>query len=235
MKMILLRKPSFEFKNIDVKFPIYKFTQRSYAEKFLSDGSLRLNTLFYYTDLEQCRMSQGDASEGFINPINDTSLDDEAFQGTYYTTLSQNQWTYCATKNPDFIPDEGFKADCRFTITNEDFFLEISKVLAGLIAGAGLKEMIYYDKTKQWRGDKNMFAGFAKDKSFAFQEEIRCCWEPLGYKQYTDLPVDKGFHPSRMHETAHAIEYRKRENERVKFIDLKIPAAIPYVTDLKNI
>ena len=169
-------------KRIDssIKFPLYRFTKKVWADRFFQTGELRLGTLFDYAKNESYGDAIHDRHEGYYIYIKYDNTPSGAPELRF--TLARNNLLLCASTdyNEEFY--EKFDADCCIVIESIDFYTEIDSILNNNCTPIILSKVNYYDKSS-WTciPEYEDFAGIMKNISFAEQKEVRALWEPKNY------------------------------------------------------
>jgi hypothetical protein len=169
----------------DIRFPVYRYTKKFFADKFFHSGEVRLNTLRSYHDIEKLGSSVGDESEGFRHFH--THVDGKIggkFKSTptVFYADSINAWTICASKSMNFKFYAEFDSDCCIRINSIDYFLEIARVVTNRWLGGSLFPIKYID-TKEIVKDilvtgRSPMLTHTKPRSYKWQNEIRLILEP---------------------------------------------------------
>lgn len=168
-----------------IKFPLFRFTKKVWADRFFQTGELRLGTLYDYAKNESYGDAIHDRHEGYYTYIKYDKTPSGVPELRF--TLARNNLLLCASAdyNEDFY--EKFDADCCVVIESIDFYTEIDSALKNYCIPLLLRKVNYYDKSS-WAciPDYEDFAGVMKNISFAEQKEVRALWEPQNY------PMDEG-------------------------------------------
>lgn len=170
----------------DLEFPLYRYTQRTYANDFFERGRIRLNTLLTYTESELFNAAVGDDREGRVT-----------FQRSWYNPIAneddvlkvevsvQNQWVLCASGvRDDARMLEEFEANSCYSIDSIEFFEILNREIGARSASGVVDKIVYLDSDyidlDAVRPGQPRFAGFYKQSRYAYQSEVRAVWETPG-------------------------------------------------------
>lgn len=221
------------------KFPLYRFTQKKWANCFFNTGQLRLGTLFDYALNEKYGDAIHDRHEGYYvwkPPKGERENNPKA-----HFVIARNNLLLCSSTEYDKAYYDEFNANCCIQINSLEFFIAIDEAIKKDFTPFLLRKVIYYNKSR-WDSIPNRedFAGLMKDISFSSQKEVRALWEP---KKYPYENKEFEFDSEKFNNLENPLieypegeEYTKRikkESKRLKPRTIFIPEARKYCT-LKN-
>jgi hypothetical protein len=210
-----------------IRFPLYRFTKKKWADAFMNTGQLRLGTIFDYATNELYCNEVGDMMEGIYvkRGIGITG------EPTFECISARNNLTLCFADRYDERFYKWFDADACLKITSIDFFVELDFSLHQSCTPLLLRKVTYYNKNRWDCVPKyNDFAGVMKDSSFMHQCEIRALWESDDYNishhgfDITNKELDRG----PLEGIANLGSYQKRiakEAKELKPMTLCVPNA----------
>jgi len=180
--MLLPREMKSDMRKIRTKgalsLPLFRFTQRKWANLFLETGQLRIGTLFDYARNESYGDAIHDRHEGycaFILPQHQP----KAGRPVVRLTLARNNLALCFSGVYREEMFEEFGADCCLVIKDAEFFKCIDEELESEFIEPLVRHVTYLDKSR-WDCMPRYedFAGLMKDIKFQKQNEVRALWEP---------------------------------------------------------
>ena len=184
----------------------YKYLPQNFAESFMSQGLIRIGTLYDYRNVEQHGDDIGDQSEGLktvfshdeepkkgteLNP-----LESLAMKGVDSMTIENNRievrtntldcYVYSISKSYNASTPEKLSIDLPdgnyvscIEITNIDMLIqEVDKVLLN-VAFVGLGECQYIGREHHY-ATKTSPPVLLKAVKYKYQDEARLVWNPIG-------------------------------------------------------
>lgn len=226
----------------DLVFPLYRYTEKRWADEFFDTGKIRLNTLLGYKKYELFNEAIGDAHEGqtvFYRYVPQPgSL---PIKVSRFITV-RNQWTICASgARNDLRMLPAFKADACFSIDSPKFYLAIHEAIGGRTR-SGFVDRIVYIPEKSYgvneatlSPDQGVFAGSFKRDTYSYQNEVRACWETeISHEHNLWLEGLEGSASLRQvaNKDPRLQAWLTAEQNRMAPLDLVVPEALRFCTRL---
>lgn len=171
-----------------VKFPLFRYTKRTFFEEFTESGRLRLGTLYGYRDIEKLGEQIGDETEGGWTMSNVPGNLSPGEIPYVIGGSAVNAWMMCVSARQNKRLYRDFDANCCFQIHDFRFFTEIASALsdAGPIIGS-IDAVEYYKDggalvkkaiERKAVGKDFMVCLQKQIDRYGHQNEVRAVWEP---------------------------------------------------------
>lgn len=183
--------------------PLYKYLKKPHAELLLTQGKLRLGTLYEYRDTETHGVVIGDKDEGKLTTFMDiehehwtAATQPELIQkmiklgegGTMtvgnlkmsLTEHSEDLYIYCTTEvfAKSALADFGY--DCCVVIERpEQFFDAISRTVRHKARFGGVYRCEYVGRSQSHENTDRIHPAITKDPTYQNQKEVRALWKPV--------------------------------------------------------
>ena len=181
--------------------PQYKYLKREHAESFLSDGLVRIGTLYDYRRAEAHGPAIGDEAEGTLTVYSDDDVhwdryedapefykqvlggkaDNIAIRGIEFQQrhVVTDVWMYCTSLAYSRAAMKAFECEVCIRINNPGrFFQTITRALNADISQFLWGRCVYEDRRIHHRSTRRPHPGFLKDPAYAYQKELRAVWLP---------------------------------------------------------
>ena len=179
----------FLFQHYRLRFPLYKYTKKEFAERFFDNGELLIGTIYDFQDEAKYGSKIGDSKEGWRKII---SLNGEP---VFLKGNCINAFTYCVSDRLDRNIAEDFESNCVIQINSIEFFKILTSIISSKMNIFSTIDFVKYMDDEEiiqhtrnlWNGarkisDVNRFSvkfSRLKERRFSHQSEIRAIWEPL--------------------------------------------------------
>lgn len=202
-----------------VKFPLYKFIDKRWKDRFFDHGELRLGTIYDYRDQELHAEGVHDAEEGlgfFGFPWVDL---ESGLVVAGQAAMAFNNLVYCTTDTYD-PASHRFGDDC-FRIDDVRFFDAISDQLQDF-QGVFLRH-VWYVPDRRFLPDVN-FVGIIKPVAYAGDNEVRACWEPR------TVQAMKGTLSTQEMLSEFERHFARLQREALQVTNIRVPEAVQFCT-----
>jgi hypothetical protein len=220
-----------------IKFPLYRFTKKKWANSFFGTGQLRLGTLFDYAMNEKYGDAVHDRHEGYyVWRLPKAKWTNGVPEVRFI--VARNNLLLCSSTDYDESYYKEFDANCCIRIDSMEFFTAIDEAMKKEFTPLLLRKVTYYDKSR-WdcTPDYEDFAGVMKDIRFSPQKEVRALWEPQKLPlDYKSLEFEPGYFNNLKNPLIDVSEgewYKKRMKKESKWLKPKtifVPEAIKHCT-----
>jgi hypothetical protein len=174
----------------DLSFPLYRYTKKSRHQKFMINGELYLNTLFFFQKSEELGNEVGDLEEG-LRSYNSYREDPDSIEETlFYMQSTVNCWIMCLTEFQDDRFFEEFNSDCCIKIISPEYFIEIANAARDVAPVSELVRIQYIDtreivdEIRKLPADarsylRSFLPSQIKSRRYSWQREVRFMLEPF--------------------------------------------------------
>ena len=223
-----------DFIEIDeIKFPQFKYIERTFAEKFLETGELRIGTVYGFANEEKYGSEIGDDSEGVRTMIRSQTDIKPSFTGIINCV---NAWTFCTSSSKSLSLAEKFHSDYLIEISSIGFFHEISRAMAfasgsrlatiGKVKYENDDELHESQRSNISQTQSNSFTDVSvlprvarsKRRRYEGQQEVRTIWSPQS--------IHEKLFPNGRPATVSEMNLFDLQNPRRTEVNLHIPVII---------
>ena len=196
---------------------LYKYMKREYAESLLSEGCVKIGTLYEYWPMEIHGNEIGDSNEAmafceipadqiaaimndgnpsamatWVRDILIKSPESKNFKTFFANYMAVNQYVFCASSEYDENVMRSFSCDACVEIWNTGpFFDIISDALRERTNFRGLYMCKYRPRGFLYGEASSIVPELLKHPSYSHQKEVRGLWYPKAFAKIVDAnPVD---------------------------------------------